>query len=395
MYQQKHMSGSAPVLDGVGRTSEDAARGKLAAVSAGYYSDSFARAFVPEGLAGRSPGPLLNRGHYARVAAVGSICEQFLSAVPLDEAQIISLGAGFDTRFWQLCAIGRRPRLFIEIDQPAVVARKAACIEADPSLMEWLPGMTVEPPRSYQPEPLDSAQSAHQPTATPGEMAAPLTLAPLPLPTLPSVPSARALLGCATSVRSVAGGYFLGTADLRHLPSLEAALSAACWRSDLPTLLLAECVLVYLAPECSESLLSWFGARASSIALALYEQIHPHDPFGKMMLSNLRRRGCPLLGLVGCPDLEAQVARCERSGWRRAEAESVLKLYEGVLSIGERKRLERLEMLDEVEEWRLMLGHYCVLLAIKEDTEEGGEGQLEAMRLRAPIERLFPQESSA
>ena len=111
---------AADPLEGVERTSEDAQNGKIAAINAGYYEDPFVKAFVP--VLGPNPGPLINRGHYLRVAAVGSLCEQFLDTVPLQLAQIISLGAGFDTRFWQLSASGRRPRLYVELDRPAVTS---------------------------------------------------------------------------------------------------------------------------------------------------------------------------------------------------------------------------------------------------------------------------------
>ena len=57
--------------------------------------------------------------------------------------------------------------------------------------------------------------------------------------------------------------------------------------------------------------------------------------------------------------------RCETAGWDRAEADSLLSLYGRALSAGERARVEKLEMLDELEEWNLMLAHYCAVLALK------------------------------
>ena len=70
-----------------------------------------------------SLGPMMNRGQYVRVAAIGSLCQQFLHAVHGHDAQIVSLGAGFDTRFWQLAQTAEAPRLYIELDQPAIVSR--------------------------------------------------------------------------------------------------------------------------------------------------------------------------------------------------------------------------------------------------------------------------------
>ena len=65
-------------------TADHAARGKLAAVSEGYWSDGFAQC-VASGVFERSPGPLINRGQYARVAAaaansIGVVLELSLTA---------------------------------------------------------------------------------------------------------------------------------------------------------------------------------------------------------------------------------------------------------------------------------------------------------------------------
>jgi hypothetical protein len=79
-----------PGLDGVARTAYDASRGKVAAVARGYFGDDFAHCFCAEG---PSPGPLINRGHYVRVAAIGSLCEQFLRCARSQQPQIVSIGA--------------------------------------------------------------------------------------------------------------------------------------------------------------------------------------------------------------------------------------------------------------------------------------------------------------
>jgi O-methyltransferase involved in polyketide biosynthesis len=55
-----------------------------------------------------------------------------------------------------------------------------------------------------------------------------------------------------------------------------------------PTLVLSECVLVYLKPEESKVILSFFRDYfKGDLALLNYEMINPHDPFGKTMLENL------------------------------------------------------------------------------------------------------------
>jgi len=52
----------------------------------------------------------------------------------------------------------------------------------------------------------------------------------------------------------------------------------------------------------------------------------------------------------------------------------MLQAYEGMISTTNKARLNRLEMLDEsLEEWSLIMSHYCVSVAAK-----GGGGGLYA-----------------
>jgi len=66
-------------------------------VKKGYYQDDFVRFFAKE-ISIRPP--LINRGYYSRVAAFKLVITKFLS-IP-GKKQIVSLGAGFDTTYFQL-----------------------------------------------------------------------------------------------------------------------------------------------------------------------------------------------------------------------------------------------------------------------------------------------------
>ena len=88
----------------------------------------------------------------------------------------------------------------------------------------------------------------------------------------------------------------------------------------------------------------------------------PADPFGRQMLLNLEARGCPLRGISGAPDLEGQKTRFTASGFRSAGAVDMNGAYAALLTAdaADVRRIERLEIFDELEEWHLIQAHYCI-----------------------------------
>ena len=151
----------------------------------------------------------------------------------------------------------------------------------------------------------------------------------------------------------------------------------------------AECLLVYMPPRASSAVIEWFGRRARRAMLVAYEMVGPDDPFGRTMVDNLRRRGCPLLGLRAVPDVAAQEARMLACGWSRAEAIEMLPFFDSVVCEEERRRVCRIAMLDELEEWRLLLSHYCVALAVNDDIaahdESAASPLFDSVALRKPV----------
>ena len=68
----------------------------------------------------------------------------------------------------------------------------------------------------------------------------------------------------------------------------------------LPTLLLFECVLVYMSPTSSSRLLEWFVNQFKEnqkgvLGCVIYEMFGLSDAFGRVMINNLRVRN----GIVG------------------------------------------------------------------------------------------------
>jgi len=91
----------------VRQTDTDAALARLSAVKKGYLNDRFVSSMVPRAQLQPLRPPLINIGTYMRSEAIDRLVEQWLelSKRERQRCQIISLGAGSDTRFWRLMVI--------------------------------------------------------------------------------------------------------------------------------------------------------------------------------------------------------------------------------------------------------------------------------------------------
>lgn len=103
-------------------TASDASLCKLSASSLGYFRDPFVQFFV------KSPSrrmPIINRGYYARVAAIETLLSKFLASESAQRKQVVILGAGLDTMFFRLKEAGRLAQCeYFELDFPDVTLQK-------------------------------------------------------------------------------------------------------------------------------------------------------------------------------------------------------------------------------------------------------------------------------
>lgn len=201
--------------EAVHATNDDAASCKRSAVQLGYWSDPYIQ-FVTKA-SDRKP-PEISRGYYARVKSVQGLVRQFLEMTE-GECQVINLGAGSDTWYWNLVDEQKAARkAWVEVDFSEVTARKLYQIKSRKQLLE-----KIQAP-------------------------------------------------------------------------------------------------VYMSAEKSSALVKWIAESFTNVFFVNYEQVNMNDRFGKVMISNLEIRGCPLAGVQHCQSLDSQKARFTDNGWHAAEA---------------------------------------------------------------------------
>ena len=283
-------------------------------------------------------------GTYVRTKAIDQLVQHFLDHDQGRKKQIISLGAGSDTRFFRLMSQSPHPHLvYHEIDFSENTTEKLRTIKGLAELRRHI---------------ATPWQWSHSTTPV-NESTDPDTLH--------------------------AGNYHVHPIDLRSLdPSKPPPSSFDSIEKDLPTLIISECCLVYLAPAAADTVARYFTQHlfpaSTPLGLVLYEPINPHDAFGKVMVSNLAARGIVLQTLRKYGSLEAQAARLKAYGFEGNGGADVNTLWEKAVGEEEKERVAGLEMVDEVEEWKLLAGHYCVCWSWK------GEGVWEGWKTLA--ERL-------
>ncbi|XP_053412529.1 leucine carboxyl methyltransferase 1 isoform X1 [Nycticebus coucang] len=305
--------------EGVRGTCEDASLCKRFAVSIGYWHDPYIQHFVR--LTKERKAPEINRGYFARVHGVNQLIKAFLRKTEC-HCQILNLGAGMDTTFWKLKDEDLLPNKYFEVDFPMIVSRKLHNIKYKPPLLNPIIELHSEDTIQIDGHMLDSKR------------------------------------------------YAIIGADLRHIPELEEKLKKCNMNTQLPTLLIAECVLVYMTPEQSANLLKWAANSFETAMLINYEQVNMGDRFGQIMIENLRRRQCDLAGVETCKSLESQKERLLSTGWETASAMDMMELYSR-LPRTEVNRIESLEFLDEMELLEQLMQHYCLCWATKGGSELG------------------------
>ncbi|KAF8342642.1 S-adenosyl-L-methionine-dependent methyltransferase [Cantharellus anzutake] len=293
-------------------TDTDAAQARLSAVNKGYLSDDvFIQFFIPRSRYLPPRPPLINVGTFIRATAIDMLVDKWIQL--FGRVQVVSLGAGSDTRFWRLSTAGKSKSLehYVEIDFPENTARKAHSIRKNDALNRHLEDITID-------------QGG-------------------------------------TALRSTQ--YSLIPLDLRNPPSIILAplISSGLLKRSIPTLFLSECVFVYMPPAASDALVRWFGENFEIVGGTLYEMFGLTDEFGKVMRANLMVTS----GVDAYQTLEAQSARYLQHDYTHATSITLKTVRRHYIPSAELQRIAFLEMLDEIEELDLVLDHYVLSWGVK------------------------------
>ncbi len=328
-------------------TDNDASVSRLSAINTGYLHDDYAHSFVLARTARRLP--IINRGEpylkciscganktlgtYVRTVAIDRLVDAFLASNQSQNVQIISLGAGTDTRYWRLRE--KNPHqaiLYHEIDFPAVSKNKLAAIRYSKKLSPIGSGFfTLHTPR----DPIDPEKNRwgfyrNEPVNT--------------------------------------DGYFFHPIDLRKMPPRIDDLQTG----DVPTLLISECCLCYLSPEEAQSVIRTFSNLIPNLGIVIYEPTNPNSEFGKVMAQNLAMRGLSMPTIQKYPTLQSQLARLRDAGFLHSQnGADILWLWNNWVPPYEKERIADLELVDEVEEWELLAKHYTVTWGWRELGSQG------------------------
>ncbi|KAK9327232.1 S-adenosyl-L-methionine-dependent methyltransferase [Lipomyces starkeyi] len=355
-------------------TDSDALLSKFAAERAGYYHDPLLKLFLPSNIdpAHVHKLPLFNRGTYVRVMAVSKLIDQFLETTSDTKKQIISLGAGSDTRPFYLLPKYRSNLMYHELDfavsarqKAELVAKHAVLKDAIPGPVEYdihTPDLPHRPRRRSSPRLfVPSREQASQSGSGPHHLHPSSGINTHPRHNSPS--PAQNPHGFETPLKSPS--YYIHGVDLRHLMT-PASVQLPGIDFSLPTLLVSECCLCYLEPDASDAVLAAFikaftsPSSSNQLGIVSYEPFSSDDQFGRVMIHNLATRGISIPTMMAFPTLQAQVSRLRGLGFKAAAAGNLKYVHDAWINGDEMQKIDALELLDEREEFDLLVAHYGI-----------------------------------
>lgn len=243
-------------------------------------------------------------GTFLRTTSIDSCCRQFLQKHASDSVQIVSLGAGYDTRFFRFFETVKPWPVagYFEIDLESVTHNKQNAIDNSKELQS----MALEGNLHSIPIDLSSfswAEKSIHPRFDPAK----------------------------------------------------------------PTLVLAECILMYLPLNAVHRILQYYSS-LPSVEFVAFDPICGTDQFGQKMAENLQEYGVDDESFRELVNNEALAQRFKSCGFKSVCIRHLLDLETGSDSLhlvpqDARAQLQAKAALDEYEEWMLLARHYTLVCA--------------------------------
>lgn len=145
----------------------------------------------------------------------------------------------------------------------------------------------------------------------------------------------------------------------------------------LPTLIIAECCLMYLTAEAGDALINWFAAEPA-VTFCSFDPVLADDldsdRFARVMLDNFEQRGLDTRALLKYPSPSSTRSRFA-AHLPSIQQFTMLQLErdpaaEFLVNSQERQHLSVKAALDEYEEWNLLASHYLLTIATKNYTNK-------------------------
>lgn len=320
-------------------TAADAILAKAATVRAGYYKDPFLEPLAVQAVGISTSGrdrkqfqPIIKKGTHARVCCIDRAIEGYLNLPHEKPPQVVVLGAGKDTSFYRHASKApqgggsssstkSQKADWFEVDFPLVMAQKAAILQS-----QVYKSKVEEKKEGQQMWRISNKWAPHW------------------------------------------SSHLIGF-DLRESPELLLQKLQECGfeGASRPVLFVVECVHMYL-PKATVSRLWRFVAQTcpSNTHIVLYDTIVGRDRFGTVMEQHLRRaqvateESC----LVQTRSLDDHLALfTKEAGFCHAVGCNMWSAYQTILTNEQRMTANRAEILDEMEEWMMIMQHYCFVVA--------------------------------
>lgn len=273
--------------------------------------------------------PIINRGTYLRTKLIDIIIEEFLNE--FGTCQIVSLGGGMDTRCFRVLRRYEAVK-YIEVDFPEMAKLKKLAILENADLRKIVKCSEAQTKVNSK----EDFERIEQNLDTPN--------------------------------------YHLVGLDLREIERIRGEFDLV--DTSLPTLILSECAMCYMNKEDNEKVIHFFCNKFGSnnfLCFLNYEPMSLNDSFGSIMASNLQNQGIYLETFSSLPDLSERYSFLSQlCGLNNVKLTDLSDIggYDGSrdnhgdwLDEKEILRVNKLELIDEVEEIRLLLKHYCLSYA--------------------------------